>query len=123
MRIAMVRRGYVAAGVLLAFVAYSTGQYLTSRDSGFNEPVLGAASKGPLHDALVSFFPVDGLGNKVGSTPVGTPTNTDTAGNFSFTRPLGVTEALLLETSDGFFFDESDRAQKRKISFSPGQGL
>ncbi|MGH8458801.1 MAG: hypothetical protein ACRESV_05575, partial [Nevskiales bacterium] len=87
--------------------------------------VSGAATKGPLHNAVVNFFSVDGAGNKFGANQV-SGISTGATGNFTFIRPAGLTQALLIETCGGSFVDESDpAANKRNIGFSlsPCEGL
>ncbi|MGH8454312.1 MAG: LamG-like jellyroll fold domain-containing protein, partial [Nevskiales bacterium] len=82
-------------------------------------------TKGPLHNAVVNFFSVDGAGNKFGANQV-SGISTGATGNFTFMRPAGLTQALLIETCGGSFVDESDpAANKRNIGFSlsPCEGL
>lgn len=81
--------------------------------------VSGTASKGPLRNADIKRFQLTAGG--FAGTPVLPAETTTPDGNFS-TTPSAV--ALLLETSDGDFLDESDPAiNKRRIDFGPDEGL
>ncbi len=87
--------------------------------------VTGAASKGPISNAGVSFFEIDAFGFPL-STPIAS-TTTDASGNFTVTIPDGVTGSILVETSGGTFVDESDQepdpTAKRQITLGPGEGF
>ncbi|HUR41357.1 MAG TPA: tandem-95 repeat protein [Verrucomicrobiae bacterium] len=85
--------------------------------------VTGAVVKGPLQNATVDFYTLDTAGFIASS--VGTPTTTSTSGAFTATGlPAGV--PILVRTSGGAYFDESDPATgptRRRITFTSTEHL
>ncbi len=99
----------------------SPAQPVTS--SNYSRTVSGAAAKGPLRNALVTFYEIDDLGFPLNNIAT---TTTDSTGGFSINIPNG-SGSVLVETSGGSFVDESDQQQdpglKRQISLLDGQGF
>jgi len=93
-------------------------------DAAAPEPgtVVGTVSKGPLHGATVVFYPLgdDGLASGP-AYDVGTAT-TDTNGKFTASG-LPTNVPVLVQTSGGSYFDESDPAANRSITFGTGDHL
>ncbi len=86
--------------------------------------ISGAATKGPIADALISVYEIDDTGAPIGSA-VATSTS-DSSGEFSVSLPASAFGMLLVKTSGGSFIDESDTRpldQKRRITLGSDEGF
>lgn len=87
--------------------------------------VQGSVAKGPLRDAVVRLYALDGAGGRA-SDDVVAEARTAGDGTWSVTLPPN-TGALLVESSGGSYVDEadpeSDPARKRTVALAKGEGL
>ncbi len=86
-------------------------------DASSSARVAGRATKGPLADASVALFEVDGRGNAVGDAVA--RTSTDDLGNWSITLPADHPPYLVTVTG-GRFVDEADTTGETPRSIQLG---
>jgi len=98
------------------------GQDTPPPDTTKSRTVTGAAMKGPLQGATVSFFLLDAAGNATGSALATAPAiiTTDATGGFTV-GGIPADTLVLVKTSGGEYFDESDPATgaaRRRITLA-----
>lgn len=126
----LTHRGLLLPLMLLAALQISACGSEASQEPSSAQPrvVTGSVVKGPLQDAVVTFYEVDSAGNE-GALLTTTPAliTTDPTGAFTVSFAPPVESLILVKTSGGFFYDESDpdpdTTNRRKIGPLPADAF